>query len=138
MEKTCGKFKKGNCTPPCKLPTDCNHCIDHHPIELKRLCGGTLKPTTRFQRWCLGLDPNVGPSPAPSPPAAKCDICDTGVCAACKPCAGIKAGPCAPCWAKQTNGTACCPDCAPCWNTANQVVGSAPVLTPQVDAALLI
>jgi len=119
MEKTCGKYKKGNCTAPCKLPKTCNNCVEHHPIQLKKLCGGTLKPTDRFQRWCLGEDPNVGPSPGPSPPAGKCDICDTGVCAACKPCANIKAGPCAPCWAKQTNGTACCPDCARCWKSTN-------------------
>jgi len=73
---------------------------------------------------------DVGPSPAPSPPtpsplppAQKCDICNTGSCAACKPCAAITSGPCAPCWAKQSNGSACLPDCqdAGCWNTTLRV-----------------
>merc|ERR1719183_57990 len=76
--------------------------------------------------------PGPTPSPAPSPPAPdRCDICDTGACAACKPCASIKGGPCAPCWEKQANGSACLPDCqdAGCWNTTvpgNE--GSAPPL----------
>jgi hypothetical protein len=64
--------------------------------------------------------PGPTPSPAPSPPAPdRCDICNTGACAACKPCASIKGGPCAPCWAKQANGSACLPDCqdAGCWKT---------------------
>jgi len=64
--------------------------------------------------------PGPSPSPAPSPPGPdRCDICVTGACAACKPCASMKGGPCAPCWAKQANGSACLPDCqdSGCWNT---------------------
>jgi len=69
-----------------------------------------------------------GPGPAPTPPSPpgptppqpdKCTICLTGACAACQPCVSIQTGPCAPCWAKQSNGSACLPDCqnAGCWNS---------------------
>jgi len=70
--------------------------------------------------------PGPGPTPsppAPSPPAPDpCDICvGTGACASCQPCATIPQGyqPCAPCWAKQPDGSACLPDCqdAGCWKT---------------------
>merc|ERR1712232_820152 len=72
---------------------------------------------------CGGAGPPTPPGPAPAPPADNCDICVTGACAACKPCADIQTGPCAPCWAKQANGSACCPDCATagCWNTTQFV-----------------
>jgi hypothetical protein len=67
---------------------------------------------------CAGSGPTPAPTP-PTPPAGNCDICRTGACAACKPCVSLKTGPCAPCWAKQTNGSACLPDCqdSGCWKT---------------------
>merc|ERR1711957_457330 len=86
-----------------------------------------------------GPSPPSPTPPAPSPPSGcpggsyescislcpsdpqpdKCTICLTGACAACQPCVSIQTGPCAPCWAKQSNGSACLPDCqnAGCWNS---------------------
>ena len=102
-------------------------CCDHSPAcSANPKCAalgieGDCCPTKTGHNLecCGGSGPSPAPGPAPTPPSGKCDICVTGACAACKPCEQLKTGPCAPCWAKQSNGSACLPDCVDdgCWKT---------------------
>jgi len=101
--KPCVSLKTGPCAPCWAKQTNGSACL---PDCQDDGCWKTSSPAP------------TPPSPTLTLPAAKCDICQTGACAACKPCISLKTGPCAPCWAKQTNGSSCLPDCEACWKTA--------------------